>query len=322
MGVDEVVVKIQDVLDVRSPERVDRLVVVADDRQVAVLGRQQLQPAVLGVVGVLVLVDEDPAERLRVAVADLLEELEEVDRADQQVVEVHRVHAVELALVVLVDVRDGLLEVGPDEPAVVLGGAELVLGVGDLRLHRARREALGVDVEVVEDALDQAALVGRVVDRELARVAEAVGVGAEHAGAGGVERHHPHGPRRAADQQLDALAHLLRGLVGERDREDLVGARLLGAHQVRDPVCEHARLARAGARQDEQRTLAVHHGVALGRVETLQQLVDPRVLCCLWHARSTVPSAAVGVESPTANAQGGARHRRRRRRHHRPRGRP
>ena len=34
---------------------------------------------------------------------------------------------------------------------------------------------------------------------------------------------------RAADEQLDALAHLLRGLVGERDREDLVRARL--------PVC-------------------------------------------------------------------------------------
>ena len=89
-------------------------------------------------VGVLVLVDHHPAEGARVAVADLLEELEQVDGADEQVVEVHRVGAVELALVLLVDVGDGLLEEGADELAVVLDRAQLVLGVGDLGLHRAR----------------------------------------------------------------------------------------------------------------------------------------------------------------------------------------
>jgi hypothetical protein len=56
--------------------------------------------------------------------------------AEEQVVEVHRVGAVDLALVELVDVGDRLLEVGPDELAVVLGRAQLVLGVGDLGLHR------------------------------------------------------------------------------------------------------------------------------------------------------------------------------------------
>ena len=239
------------------------------------LGGEELEPAVLGVVGVLVLVDEDPAEAGGVAVADLLEELEQVDRAEQEVVEVHRVHAVDLALVVLVDVGDRLLEERADELAVVLGRAELVLGVGDLRLHRARREALDVDVEVVEALLDQPARVGRVVDRELARVAEAVGVGAQHPRAGRVERHHPHRAGRAADQQLDPLAHLLGGLVGEGDREDLVGPRLAGPQQVGDPVREHAGLARAGAREDQQRPLAVRHRVALGLVQALEESVDP-----------------------------------------------
>ena len=133
----------------------EALIVVADNREVAVLGREQLEPAVLGVVGVLVLVDEDPAEGRGVAVADLLEELEQVDGAEQQVVEVHRVHAVELVLVVLVDVGDRLLEEGADHLAVVLGRAEAVLGVRDLGLDRSRGEALGVDVEVVEALLDQ-----------------------------------------------------------------------------------------------------------------------------------------------------------------------
>ena len=96
------------------------------------LAREQLEPAVLGVVGVLVLVDEDVAEGRAVALADLGEELEDVDRADEQVVEVHRVHAQQLALVELEDVGDRLLEVRADELAVGLGVAQLVLRVGDL----------------------------------------------------------------------------------------------------------------------------------------------------------------------------------------------
>ena len=102
------------------------------------LAGQQLQQAVLGVVGVLVLVDEDVAEGGGVAGADLGEELEDVDRAHEQVVEVHRVHAVQVALVEVVDVGDGLLEERADLLAVGLGVAQLVLGVGDLVLHRGR----------------------------------------------------------------------------------------------------------------------------------------------------------------------------------------
>ncbi len=97
-----------------------------------VLARQQLEEAVLGMVGVLVLVDEHVAEGRAVARADLGEQLEHVDRADEQVVEVHRVHAVQALLVELEDVGDGLLEERADELAVGLGVAQLVLGVGDL----------------------------------------------------------------------------------------------------------------------------------------------------------------------------------------------
>ena len=218
----------------------------------------------------------------------------------EQVVEVHRVGALELALVLLVDVGDGLLEVGADQLAQVLDRAQLVLGVGDLGLDGARREALEVDVLVLEALLDQAALVGGVVDRELAREAELVGVGAQHPRAGGVEGHHPHRARDAADEQLDALAHLGRGLVGEGDREDLARLGLAGADQVRDPVREHARLARAGAREDQQRPFAVRDGVALGRVQALEEGVDGGV----GRARQCHASAPSGRRSRSAKSLG------------------
>ena len=173
VGVCVVVLEVQDISNVRSAEHVDRLIFIATTHRRAPgprrprPARQQLQHPVLRVVRVLVLVDEDVAEGGLVALADLGEQLEHVDRAEEQVVEVHRVGAVDLALVQLVDVGDRLLEVGPDELAVVLGRAQLVLGVGDLGLDRRRREALRVDVEVADALADQAARIGLVVDREL-----------------------------------------------------------------------------------------------------------------------------------------------------------
>jgi hypothetical protein len=89
-----------------------------------------------------------------------------------------------------------------------------------------------------------------------------------------VERHDPHRAGRAAHEQLDALAHLLRRLVRERDREDLVRARLPRAQQIGDPVCQDARLARSRAGQDQERPLPRRDRLALRRVQALEEGVD------------------------------------------------
>ena len=64
LGAGEVALELEDVADVRAAKRVDRLIRVADDEEVAVLLGEQLEQAVLRVVRVLVLVDEDVPERL------------------------------------------------------------------------------------------------------------------------------------------------------------------------------------------------------------------------------------------------------------------
>ena len=238
---------------------------------------QQLQQPVLRVVGVLVLVHQHMAERRGVALAHLRKQLEQVDRPEQQVVEVHRVHPMQVALVDLIHVGHHLLERGADRLAIVGGGAQAVLRRRDLIVDRGRGEALGVDAHGVGGALGQAAGVGLVVDRELARVPEPLRLRAQDARAGRVEGHQPHAPRAPAEQLFDPPAHLLGGLVGERDREDLPRLRLVGVDEKRDPVGEHARLATARAGQYQQRSLAVGDGLALGLVQPLQQLLE--VLC-------------------------------------------
>ena len=128
------------------------------------------------------------------------------------------------------------------------------------------REALAVEAEVADHVAGQARRVGLVVDRELARVAEQVGVGPQDAHAGRVERRDPHRPGDRADELGDAAAHLVGRLVGERDGEDRRRRHAL-VDEVGDAVGEHPRLARSGPGDDQQRPAAVDDGVELVGVE-------------------------------------------------------
>ena len=67
----EGVLELHDVAQVGAAEAVDRLVAVADDRDVAVATGEQQDELVLGDVGVLVLVDENVLEALAVGLEDV-----------------------------------------------------------------------------------------------------------------------------------------------------------------------------------------------------------------------------------------------------------
>ena len=162
--------------------------------------REQLEEPVLRVVRVLVLVDEDVAERVLPFLARLGEALEHVDGEEEHVVEVDGVRGEEALLVEVVHLGDGLVVEARDALGVLRRADEPVLRVRDLGVDAARREALRVALELLEALLDEAQLVGRVVDREVRAVAEPLRLAAQDPAARGVERHHPRGARRRADE--------------------------------------------------------------------------------------------------------------------------
>ena len=89
--------------------------------------------------------------------------------------------------------------------------------------------------------------------------------------ADGVEGAEPgHALDGAAHQRADALLHLARGLVGEGHGEDLGGARAARAQNVGNAGGQHAGLARAGARQHQDRPIERLHGGPLLRIEICQ----------------------------------------------------
>ncbi len=212
--------------------------------------------------------------------------LEQGDRPVEQVVEVHRVRGFQLALVEAVDLGDHLFEGAVGLVAIHGGREQPVLAGGDPRLQRSGREALGVHAELVHAALDHAPRVGLVVDREGAGVAEQVGLRAQDPGTGGVKGHQPHAAGAVSHELLDPAPHLGRGLVGEGDGQHLGGAHLAAEEQEGDPAREHRGLAAAGAGENQQRTLAVGHRLALGLVQALQQRLEAVGVCVLRHPAS------------------------------------
>ena len=168
--------ELQDVADVGAAPAVDRLVRVPHHADVAVGLAEQLDDLVLGVVGVLELVDQDVAEALLVGGSHVVAGLEQVGRHHEQVVEVDGVGRQQALLVLRVDVGDALAERVRPAAGLLAEGLEvdqLGLGLADHPLHGAGRQALLVEAELGRDHLDQAARVGVVVDGEGGAVARA-----------------------------------------------------------------------------------------------------------------------------------------------------
>ena len=99
-----------------------------------------------------------------------------------------------------------------------------------------------------------------------------VAIDAEEARADRVERAEHDLVRGLAEVRDDALAHLARRLVRERDGEDAPRRDGRDVDEVGDAVGDHARLAGAGPGEDQQRAVDGRDGLALGCVEVVEDV--------------------------------------------------
>ena len=254
--------------DGRAAPAVDRLVVIAHRREATGALRvrvtdQQLEQLVLHRVGVLVLVHQHMPEPCLPLGSRGLVALQQLQRQADQVVEIHRLVGRQPLFIQLHHPGRHLL-VG------VLGGSQrsvavqaLVLPQADGPLPLTRQLVVGGRAGVAHHAHHVVAVQNREPGLEphggpvFAQDAHAQAVeGADCQVFGGAPAH----------QALGPLAHLLRGLVGEGDRRDLLG-RQPGLQQPRDLVHDHPRLARARAGQHQTRPVQVVHGLQLRGVE-------------------------------------------------------
>ena len=270
-GSGEVATERENVLHVCTAPAVDGLIVVAHHADVLVLAPQQLDEAVLRVVGVLVLVHEHVIEAALPAGELARVALEQAHGHHEQVIEVHGVRGAIRHLHVGIHLRHRLRERIAREFGVLLDADELVLGIADGAANGAGRNGLGRNAMPLHEPFDHRELLVFIVDRERCGPMELLRGPAHDARTDRVKRAHPHALRLVAELARYPFAHFASGLVGERHRENAVRLNATLENEAGDARGEHTRLARAGAGEHEQRTIAVLDRLALCRIQPGEQ---------------------------------------------------
>ena len=224
-------------------------------------------------VGVLVLVHEEVAPALAVVLQHRGDVLEQKDGAHQQVVEVERPGGGQLRFVGTVDAGRLDLEVAARPSGEGRRVEQLVLGRAHRVHHLGGGEALAVHPGRLHRPAHRGQPVGLVVDHEVGGDADGVAVTAEDSSPHGVEGAEPHPADVSTEQLLDPAAHLPGRLVGEGDRQDLLGAHPAGGDDVGDAMGQHPGLAAAGPSEDQEGAVRGRHRLALGRVEGGEQRI-------------------------------------------------
>ena len=274
-GVGKILLEREDILDLGPAEGVDRLRVVAHDADLRMQLRETADDDVLGVVGVLILVHQNIFELLLIARQHVGGVAQQDVGLQQQVVEIHRAVALAALAVDVVDVAEfGNLRLtvlgGVDRIGEVgAGGHQTVFGIGYARSQEVGLVFLVRKVQLADDGLQQVLAVRRFVDGERIGETDAVGVLAQDTRKNRVEGSHADiAAAVVGDHLRDAFAHLLGGLVGKGEREDVEGSHALLDH-IGDARGQHPRFARTRARDNERRGVVIHDGGALSGVQAL-----------------------------------------------------
>jgi len=263
----EVLLERQHVPHVRAAPAVDRLVVVAHDAEVPVLGGELLHEPILGRVGILEFVHQhviEPPLPVRQPLRMLGEQRE---RRQEEVVEVHGVGLAEGGAERRVDLRREALERAVGARAQLFGEDHPVLRARDDGVNRARRIGLGGVTALLHQALDEGLRVVLIVDREVRPEAQQGRLAPQQARRQRVEGPDPQAARVGAEQRGHPRAHLPGRLVGERDGENARRRDAPLADEVRDPGRQHARLARARPGEHEERAAGMADGGILGGIQ-------------------------------------------------------
>jgi hypothetical protein len=252
-----------------APFTEDALVRVAHDAKVGAVAAPSLQEAELRGVDVLELVDEQVAEAPPLTGRELAIGFERLRAHEEEIVEVDETAPALLVLVSLEDRRDGCrgqrwraTEVCR-LPLVLIGTDHASLGPLDLccdidRLH-------GGALRAGEQWREEAHLAFEQRRGPLATIGPPAPELPVREGMEGARR-----DLVADAERVEADRKLTGSLARERDDEHVTGVRRAVPHPPGHPPGQHSRLARARSRQDAQRRCFGDHGLALGRIETVE----------------------------------------------------
>src|SRR5215467_1573439 len=285
---------------VGAAERVDRLIVIADDADIAAPLRERSHHAVLRLVDILVFVDEDVAEALSPGRALLAVAFDERQRPHDEVVEIERIRDRQSPLIFRVHRANCGSQATIGRARIRRGRKTSFLRAADLVEQRPGSEVALVEVEIAEDLPDELALVRFIVDDEIRRDADDGTIAAQYSDAYGVEGADPEALRYRPDERMEALLQFAGRFVRERDGDDAIGGRSFFCQQMGDAMRQDARLAAPGARENKNGALGVGGRCALFFVERVEWIHQARTRCSPFPM--TLPAGTLAPASTTTSS--------------------
>ena len=259
-----------------------------------VAGERRHDP-LLDAAGVLVFVDEQVIKPRRLGLADFLVPGEEVVHHEQQIVEVDGARRAQRLLVAAVS-RGGqfprLLRIGRDRVERAVGPHRRAFPAADAVEQVAGAERGLGHLQLLEHLPRGRLLLAAVDDGKPAGEAHPRGMTPEDADAERVDRGNL---RLLVALRLEQLAgpgeHLLRRLVGERDRQNPRRTRA-APDEVGDPRDDDAGLARAGPGEHQERPHRRPHGLGLRWIEAGRRLLGSGRSVGGVHGTRNLPQAS------------------------------
>ena len=196
------------------------------------------------------LVDQNVFEAPLVVLAHRVVVAQHLKTAQHQLTKIH--HALALALRFVQRIQLNLLLRVFVSRGHIAWALPVFFAAADEVLQLLGWKALGIDVELLAQALHRRKLVLRVQNLKCGRQARQLVVGTQKAVAQAVKRADPHAAHVHRQHAGEPGHHLFGRLVGEGHRHHAARSYLPGLQQPGNAGGEHPRFARPGAGEDER----------------------------------------------------------------------
>ena len=165
--------EVEDVVNIGPAEGIDALCIIPHHTYVLVILSQLQHNAVLCKVGILILIDQNIAELILIAGQHLGVVAKQQESIEQQIIKIHCIRLPASFPIPAVDIADcrhlcrtvsfvGFFVIG-----ITVRGDEMILGIGNARLHYSGFVYLLIEPHLLDDRAQKAFAVRRIVNGEL-----------------------------------------------------------------------------------------------------------------------------------------------------------
>ena len=189
--------KLQDILDVRPSEGINTLSIIAHYTYLLVFAGELEHNAMLGIIGILILVHQHISELRSILYAYLRIISEKEESMHQQIIEVHGITLSTSLPITTVNVANGwhlgfhVCLYNRRIRSVSIRQDEVILGIADATLHITRLVNLVIQLHFFNDALDQTLRIRSVIDGKIGGETDSLCLHTENARENGMESPHP-----------------------------------------------------------------------------------------------------------------------------------